>query len=87
MNPEADSDRAAPLTEAGWQRVWLGITGLLLAIHALLAWQLRAPAISTGHDDATYLLLARCQVSPEGDQRFSFDRGPTQPSLAASTMR
>jgi heat shock protein HtpX len=28
-----------------------------------------------------------CQVSPEGDQRFSFDRGPTQPSLAASTMR
>jgi putative CocE/NonD family hydrolase len=33
------------------------------------------------------LPIVPCQVSPEGDQRFSFDRGPTQPSLAASTMR
>ncbi|HEV8611897.1 MAG TPA: hypothetical protein VGQ73_00215, partial [Gemmatimonadales bacterium] len=35
------------------------LAGLLLGLHALLAWWLRAPAITTGHDDAVYLLLAR----------------------------
>ena len=44
-------------TTAG--RLWLGAVIVLLGLHAVLAWYLRAPAISTGHDDATYLLLAR----------------------------
>lgn len=32
---------------------------LLLALHALLAWTLRVPGLTTGHDDAWYLSLAR----------------------------
>src|SRR5690242_18278500 len=40
-------------------RRWLLAAAGLLAIHAALAWWLRAPAVSTGHDDAIYLLLGR----------------------------
>jgi hypothetical protein len=32
---------------------------VLLLVHGLLAWWLRIPSITTGNDDATYLLLAR----------------------------
>ena len=35
------------------------LAGILLAVHAGLAWHLRAPAITTRQDDAMYLLLAR----------------------------
>lgn len=32
---------------------------VLLAAHAVLAWHLRVPSITTGNDDAAYVLLAR----------------------------
>ncbi|HEU4563219.1 MAG TPA: glycosyltransferase family 39 protein [Gemmatimonadaceae bacterium] len=35
------------------------LAALLLALHAALAWRLRAPSITTGNDDAAYLLLSR----------------------------
>src|SRR5882672_8450368 len=47
--------RAALPTHRRWMLAAVG----LLAVHAALAWWLRAPAISTGHDDAIYLLLGR----------------------------
>ena len=35
------------------------LAAIPLAVHAFLAWRLRAAAISTGQDDAVYLLLGR----------------------------
>ena len=37
----------------------LALAAIPLALHALMAWRLRAAAISTGQDDAVYLLLGR----------------------------
>ncbi len=46
-------------TAGNESRRWLLATISLLALHALLSWWLRPPAITTGHDDAIYLLLGR----------------------------
>jgi hypothetical protein len=35
------------------------VAAVLLAMHAALAWSLRAPSITAGGDDAVYLMLAR----------------------------
>ncbi|HEY9384235.1 MAG TPA: hypothetical protein VIP80_12055 [Gemmatimonadales bacterium] len=35
------------------------VAAVLLAMHAALAWSLRAPSITAGADDAVYLMLAR----------------------------
>lgn len=49
--PEPASRRSTVLLTA--------VAAGLLGLHAVLAWLLRTPAISTGQDDAVYLLLAR----------------------------
>ena len=33
--------------------------GVLLTVHAILAWMHRVPGLTTEHDDAWYLVLAR----------------------------
>ncbi|MFN2399282.1 MAG: glycosyltransferase family 39 protein [Gemmatimonadaceae bacterium] len=40
-------------------RVILACAATLLVVHAVLVWHLRIPGITTGNDDAWYLLLAR----------------------------
>lgn len=40
-------------------RLLWAAAALLVAAHAILAWQARVPSVTTGNDDALYLLLAR----------------------------
>jgi hypothetical protein len=65
-SPVRDSGRDSGIPGAGATPTgsrWTGLerltVALLLALHASLAFVQRAPAVTTGHDDALYLLLAR----------------------------
>jgi 4-amino-4-deoxy-L-arabinose transferase-like glycosyltransferase len=55
---DATTASTVPPVGGGRSRSTL-LAALLLALHAALAWQGRAVGISTGNDDAWYLLLAR----------------------------
>jgi len=62
MTPQP-STPAAPnagdLAVPSWTAPMRAAAVVLLAVHAVLAWMLRVPGITTGHDDAWYLVLAR----------------------------
>lgn len=49
------------LPHAGRLGQWAtgAVVALLVAMHGVIVWLVRAPTIGTGNDDATYLLLAR----------------------------
>jgi hypothetical protein len=51
------SEPAAPIARRRISLAWLA--AIPIALHACVAWILRAPTIATGNDDAVYLLLAR----------------------------
>jgi Dolichyl-phosphate-mannose-protein mannosyltransferase len=53
-DPALLSERDRNMTRIGWV-----VAAALLLTHVVLAWMVRSPAISTGNDDALYLLLAR----------------------------
>jgi 4-amino-4-deoxy-L-arabinose transferase-like glycosyltransferase len=58
--PDTAPDAAPPPPRAGGDaRLLWGLAALLLLLHAALAWAVRVPSITTGNDDAVYLLLAR----------------------------
>jgi len=54
-----DSDQRFPGPAPSWNATQRVAATLLLAMHAVLAWRLRVPGLTTGHDDAMYLSLAR----------------------------
>lgn len=55
--PRAQADAAAAPPQRSVTLAWLA--AIPIALHAVLAWMLRAPTLATGNDDAVYLLLAR----------------------------
>lgn len=54
-----DVREASPALED--RRQWFALA--LIVLHAILAWHLRAPSITTRIDDTTYILLARSLVN------------------------
>jgi hypothetical protein len=48
---------AAPTSRSRYSLAWLA--AIPIAMHACIAWIVRAPTLATGNDDAVYLLLAR----------------------------
>lgn len=55
----AGSDAAHDSAREIRERALVVVAGVTIAVHAVLAWLVRAPTIGTGNDDAVYLLLAR----------------------------
>ncbi len=55
----ADNRTPADGATPAWSVLQRVAATLLLALHAALAWSLRVPGLTTGHDDAWYLALAR----------------------------
>lgn len=71
--PPSARDTSAPDPELSHRTAIL--LGVLLVIHVVLAWMVRAPAISWGEDDAVYSLLAR-QIASGGYREFWIVDGP-----------
>lgn len=62
LRPPGDAVAAPPATDAtriGTARSVTAVAAALLALHALLAWWVRAAGVMTINDDAAYILLAR----------------------------
>jgi 4-amino-4-deoxy-L-arabinose transferase-like glycosyltransferase len=89
LSPPADAEEPAAPAQGARSRALAIVAACTIAVHAVLAWLVRAPTIGTGNDDAVYLLLAR--ALREGHYRELFYVGtpihsqypPGYPSLLA----